>query len=104
MIPQDKILTPQPDEPEQEAVDEQPFERLSNELFESDEFAAPPEDVYVNLPPCDVEGALELLRFLREEDDAEEQRETMEYLIRVLDEDRPSYRKLFPEELKGVTW
>jgi hypothetical protein len=25
-------------------------------------------------------------------------------LFRMLDEDRPSYRKLFPPELKGVTW
>ncbi len=31
------------------------------------------------------------------EEEAEEQRETLEYLIRVLDEDRLSDRKLFPE-------
>ena len=30
--------------------------------------------------------------------------ETGEYLIRVLDEDRLSDRKLFPAELKGITW
>ena len=36
--------------------------------------------------------------------DVTEQRETGEYLIRVLDEDRLSDRKLFPPELKGVTW
>lgn len=36
--------------------------------------------------------------------DAVEQRETGEYLIRVLDEDRLSIRKLFPAEKKGVTW
>jgi hypothetical protein len=35
---------------------------------------------------------------------ATEQQETGEYLIRVLDEDRLSERKLFPPELKGVTW
>ena len=55
-----------------------------------------PEDAYINLPPCDVEGTLELLRFLREEDDAAEQRETFQYLKRVLDEDRFSDRKIFP--------
>jgi hypothetical protein len=35
--------------------------------------------------------------------DAEEQRETGEYLIRVLDADRLSHRKLFPPDLKAVT-
>jgi hypothetical protein len=35
---------------------------------------------------------------------ATEQQETGDYLIRVLDEDRLSERKLFPPELKGVTW
>lgn len=38
------------------------------------------------------------------EGDADEQRETGEYLVRFLDEDRLSDRKLFPPELKGVTW
>jgi hypothetical protein len=32
------------------------------------------------------------------EGDEEEQRETFAYLKRALDEDRPSYRKLFPIE------
>jgi hypothetical protein len=36
--------------------------------------------------------------------DENEQRETGEYLIRVLDEDRLSDRPLFPQELKGVSW
>jgi hypothetical protein len=39
-----------------------------------------------------------------EGEDKEEQKETGEYLIRVLDEDRLSDRKLFPPELKGVSW
>ncbi len=39
-----------------------------------------------------------------DEDEAREQRETGEYLIRVLDEDRLSDRKLFPPELKGISW
>jgi hypothetical protein len=36
--------------------------------------------------------------------DTEEQRETGDFLIRALDEDRPSERKLFPPEMEGVTW
>ncbi len=39
-----------------------------------------------------------------DEDDSEEQRETGEYLVRVLDEDRLADRKLFPPKLKDVTW
>ena len=43
------------------------------------------------------EAMLELLKRWREEDDAEEeQSETWEYLKKALDEDRLSYRKLFP--------
>ena len=34
----------------------------------------------------------------------EEQKETGDYLVRTLDEDRLSDRQLFPPELKGVTW
>jgi predicted transcriptional regulator len=39
-----------------------------------------------------------------DEDDVDEQQETDEYLIQALDEDRLSDRKLFPSEMKGVTW
>lgn len=45
-----------------------------------------------------------LLQTWIDEEDPEEQRETGEYLIRALDEDRLSDRPLFPPELKGVTW
>jgi len=38
------------------------------------------------------------------EEDQEEQKETFEYLVRALDEDRPSERKLFPAALKGISW
>ena len=31
-----------------------------------------------------------------EQEDPEEQRETLEYLVKALDQDRPSSRKLFP--------
>ena len=45
-----------------------------------------------------------LLQSWIDEDDVQEQQETGEYLIQALDEDRLSDRKLFPSELKGVTW
>ena len=68
----------------------QPRDNPDSELRagEPKEGVLQPEDVYFDLPVCDVTGALEFLRFLREEDDAEEQRETFEYLQRVLDQDR----------------
>ncbi|MGO8747861.1 MAG: hypothetical protein ACLQNE_17950 [Thermoguttaceae bacterium] len=47
---------------------------------------------------------LALVRSWMEEDDPDEQKETFEYLVHVLDEDRPSERKLFPPELKGISW
>ena len=50
------------------------------------------------------EELLALLQTWIDEDDAGEQQETGEYLIRALDEDRASERKLFPPELKGVSW
>lgn len=50
--------------------------------------------------PHDAEAkrrrAIELLRQWREEGDEEEQRETWEALKKGLDENRTSYRKLFP--------
>ena len=36
--------------------------------------------------------------------DADEQGETIAYLIHALDEDRLSDRKLFPRALKGKSW
>ena len=45
-----------------------------------------------------------LIRSWTDEGDAEEQRETLEHLVRALDENRLSDHKLFPEELKGKTW
>jgi hypothetical protein len=58
-----------------------------------------------HLPSDDRRAELmTILRSWTEEGDAEEQRETGEYLIQALDEDRLSDRKLFPSELKGVTW
>ena len=45
-----------------------------------------------------------LIRSWTDEGDPEEQRETIEHLVRALDENRLSNRKLFPEELKGKSW
>ena len=51
-----------------------------------------------------ADGLVQLVQSWMEEDDTDEQRETLEYLIRALDEDRISNRKLFPKELKGKSW
>ena len=58
------------------------------------------------LPPDRTVNAVALLQSWIDADDTEiaEQQGTGDYLIRVLDEDRLSDRKLFPPELKGVTW
>lgn len=48
--------------------------------------------------------AVNLLQSWIDDEDVEEQQETGQYLIRALDEDRLSERKLFPLEMKGVTW
>jgi hypothetical protein len=59
----------------------------------------------LHLPAKDVRGELvALLQSWMEEGDVQEQKETGEYLTQVLDEDRLSDRRLFPLELKGVTW
>jgi hypothetical protein len=48
--------------------------------------------------------AVNVLQSWIDDEDIEEQKETGQYLIRALDEDRLSDRKLFPVEMKGVTW
>jgi hypothetical protein len=48
--------------------------------------------------------AVNLIQSWIDDDDIEEQQETGQYLICALDEDRLSERKLFPVEMKGVTW
>lgn len=47
---------------------------------------------------------MQRLRAWNEQYNEAEQKETWDYLVRVLDEDRPAERKLFPEEMKGVSW
>lgn len=48
--------------------------------------------------------AVNLLQSWIDNEDGGEQQETGQYLIQALDEDRFSDRKLFPIEMKGVTW
>jgi hypothetical protein len=58
-----------------------------------------------HLPPSEKRGkAIALLQSWIDEDNAAEQKETGDFLIKALDEDRLSDRKLFPPELKDVTW
>jgi hypothetical protein len=47
---------------------------------------------------------IKLLDSWLDEGDALEQKETGEFLIGALDEDRLSKRKLFPSSMKGVSW
>ena len=48
--------------------------------------------------------AVNLLQSWIDEEDGLEQQETGQYLIHALDDDRLSARKLFPLEMKGITW
>ena len=48
--------------------------------------------------------AINTLQSWIDDDDTEDQQETGQYLIQKLDEDRLSERKLFPLEMKGITW
>lgn len=58
-----------------------------------------------HLPSEDLrKEVVELLQSWIEDGDAQEQKETGEYLIEALDQDRLSERRLFPQELKGITW
>jgi hypothetical protein len=58
-----------------------------------------------HLPPQDRRAAaVALLQSWIDQGDQKEQKETGDFLIRSLDEDRPSERKLFPAELEGISW
>ncbi|WP_414526367.1 hypothetical protein [Nodularia chucula] len=48
--------------------------------------------------------SVNILQSWLDDEDVEEQQETGHYLINALDEDRLSERKLFPLEMKGITW
>ena len=55
-------------------------------------------------PKDQSQGVGDLIRSWMDEGNTQEQRETIRYLLRALDEDRLSDRKLFPQELKGKSW
>ena len=55
-------------------------------------------------PQGRADGLGVLIRSWIDSKDFGEQRTTIEHLVRTLDEDRLSGRKLFPKELKGKTW
>lgn len=55
-------------------------------------------------PPARRASLVALVQSWLEGDDAEEQKETGDYLVRALDEDRLSERPLFPPEQQGITW
>ncbi len=48
--------------------------------------------------------AVNLIQSWIDDEDNNEQQETGQYLVHALDEDRFFERKLFPIEMKGVTW
>lgn len=75
--------------------------RLKNKI-ENDLSAKPYSDTNL-LVQKQLKAAM-LLQSWIDDEDVEEQQETGQYLINALDEDRLSERKLFPLELKGVTW
>ncbi|MFK0735601.1 MAG: toxin-antitoxin system HicB family antitoxin [Gloeotrichia echinulata GP01] len=56
------------------------------------------------LPKDKQTKLVNVLQSWMDEDDDQEQHQTGEYLIDALDQNRLSDRKLFPVELKGVTW
>jgi hypothetical protein len=60
--------------------------------------------VRLRVPDGRRRQAVELLQSWIDEEDPQEQKETGDYLVRVLDEDRLSDRKLYPPELEGATW
>lgn len=57
-----------------------------------------------HLPAANPARAIALLQSWIDNGDVAEQTSTGDYLIKALDEDRLSNRKLFPPELEGVTW
>lgn len=84
---------------------------LARRLQSAAEKRGRPADAYVvqlleqHLPrECRAAGLSALIQSWIDDGDAEEQRETFEFLVRALDEDREGGNKLFPPEMKGITW
>ena len=59
------------------------------------------EDTQLKLPKL---STIDLLQTWIDGEDAEDQKETGDYLVQTLDRDRSSARKFFPAELEGITW
>jgi len=58
-----------------------------------------------HFPPKDrASDVVSLLQSWIDHGDSVEQKNTDDFLVRTLDEDRLSNRKLFPPELEGATW
>ncbi len=49
-------------------------------------------------------STVDLLQSWIDGEDAKDQQETGDYLVKALDEDRSSVREFFPAELEGITW
>jgi hypothetical protein len=49
-------------------------------------------------------STIDLLQSWIDGEDAQDQKETGDYLVKTLDEDRSSLREFFPPELEDVTW
>jgi hypothetical protein len=84
---------------------------IEQRLVQASEQQGVPAEEYMlqlldrHLPPADRRASvIALLESWLDEAEEAEQRETGDYLVRVLDQDRLSDRPLFPEELKGVSW
>ncbi len=59
------------------------------------------EDTQLKLPKL---STIDLLQTWIDGEDAEDQKETGDYLVQTLDQDRSSVREFFPAELEGITW
>jgi hypothetical protein len=87
-----------------------PTELKERLIQEAERTGLPTEDLAIQLLDKHLplgehrKKAMALLQSWINEDDEAEQKETGNYLLHVLDEDRLSERKLFPDELQGVTW
>jgi hypothetical protein len=58
-----------------------------------------------HLPPAQRrEQAAALIESWIQEEDDQEQKQTGDFLVQSLDEDRLSERKRFPPDLEGVSW
>ena len=55
----------------------------------------------INTSDDRADGLVQLIQAWIDEDDTDEQRETLAYLIHTLDKDRLSNRKLFSKKMKG---